>query len=123
MVFVAHSLGCLVVAEWANERTDPSVTAAFMVAAPDPDGDAFPPGGGGFGMATKTALSFPTMMVASRDDPYASFDYARDLAETWGSELVDIGARGHINAASGLGEWEEGWSLLEAFLQRQKARP
>lgn len=120
MVFVAHSLGCLVVAEWANDRSDPSVAGALLVAPPDPFGDAFPPGAGGFGGSTTAALAFPSLVIASQDDPYGSIDFARAAAETWGSEFVDLGAKGHINAASGLGAWDEGWGMLQLFLGRLK---
>ena len=116
MVLIAHSLGCLVVAEWANDRDDPAVKGAFLVAPPDPYGDAFPPGGGGFGDATSARLAFPSIVIASRDDPYGSIEHAQAAAETWGSEFVDLGARGHINAASGLGAWDEGWEMLQRFV-------
>jgi predicted alpha/beta hydrolase family esterase len=38
---------------------------------------------------------------------------ARQFAEVWGSEFVNIGAAGHINTASGYGEWPEGLALLQ----------
>jgi predicted alpha/beta hydrolase family esterase len=117
IVFVAHSLGCLVLAEWVNDREDPSVKGAFLVAPPDPEGDAFPPGGGGFADAASTRLGFPSVVVASRNDPYGTIEYAQATAETWGSEFVDLGAAGHINAASGLGGWEEGWTMLQRFVE------
>ena len=117
MVLIAHSLGCLVVAEWANERNDPSVAGAFFVAVPDPGAPAFPANASGFGDLAIAALSFPSLVVASRDDPYDGIDHARAVAETWGSEFVDLGARGHINASSGLGAWDEGWGLLQGFVE------
>jgi hypothetical protein len=120
MVFVAHSLGCLVVAEWANERSDPAVKGAFLVAPPDPYGPGFPPDAGGFGGSTSAPLGFPSLVVASRDDPYSTIDFARTTAETWGSDFVDLGAKGHINAASGLGAWDEGWEMLQEFVARPK---
>jgi predicted alpha/beta hydrolase family esterase len=116
VVFVAHSLGCLVVAEWANERSDPSVAGAFLVAVPDPSGPAFPKTATGFGDLTAAALAFPSVVIASRDDPYGSIDHAASVAETWGSEFVDAGAIGHINAASGVGFWDEGWQKLQTFV-------
>lgn len=121
MVFVAHSLGCLVVADWANERSDPSVAGAFLVAPPDPHGPAFPSDGGGFGGATSSLLGFPSILVASTDDPYGSIEHAGSLAETWGSELVDLGAKGHINVESGLGDWDGGWQMLAEFVKGLKA--
>jgi len=30
-----------------------------------------------------------------------------------GSRLVDVGPKGHINSASGLGMWPEGFALVE----------
>jgi predicted alpha/beta hydrolase family esterase len=117
MVFVAHSLGCLVVAEWANEHSDPSAAGAFMVAVPDPDGPVFPGAATGFGDPTAAALSFPSIVIASSDDPYGSVEHARAVAQTWGSEFVDAGKRSHINADSGLGGWDEGWGLLQKFVQ------
>jgi predicted alpha/beta hydrolase family esterase len=69
-----------------------------------------------FSPAPRQPLPFPTILVASRNDPYASFDTASGLAEAWGSQLVDVGRAGHINAESGLGIWEQGVALLETLL-------
>jgi predicted alpha/beta hydrolase family esterase len=116
MVIVAHSLGCLITTEWANDRSDPAVRGAFLVAPPDPYGPAFPPGAGCFGESIAAKLGFPSLVVASRDDPYGTIDRAREVAETWGSEFVDLGSKGHINAASSLGDWDEGWAMLQRFV-------
>jgi predicted alpha/beta hydrolase family esterase len=58
-------------------------------------------------------LPFPTIVVASRDDPYVAFERATAMAKAWGAELVDIGKAGHINSASGFGEWPDGERLLQ----------
>ena len=50
-------------------------------------------------------------------DPYADSPFVRQCAESWGSRLVNIGKAGHINAASGLGEWNEGHRLLESLIE------
>jgi len=34
-------------------------------------------------------------------------------SQAWGSPLVDVGSKGHINSASGLGMWSEGFALVE----------
>jgi predicted alpha/beta hydrolase family esterase len=34
----------------------------------------------------------------------------------WGSSFVDIDQAGHINADSGHGEWNEGYTLLQQFM-------
>jgi hypothetical protein len=37
------------------------------------------------------------------------------FADAWGSMFFDVGRKGHINALSNLGEWEEGRALLKEF--------
>ncbi|KEA40999.1 hypothetical protein CR64_19000 [Pseudomonas aeruginosa] len=54
-------------------------------------------------------------MVASSDDPYGSLQHARRMATGWAAGCVEVGALGHINAASGVGDWDTGWHLLQAF--------
>jgi len=110
-ILVAHSLGCLLVAHWL-QATRLRVAGALLVAVPDPAGSQFPADATGFAPVPDGAMPCPTIVVASRDDPYASIDYARQCAASWGSRLVDIGKAGHINAASGLGDWSAGHELL-----------
>ena len=61
----------------------------------------------------RVPLPFPSIVVASRDDPYVSLEQARSYATAWGSRWVDVGAAGHINSASNLGTWPAGYALLE----------
>lgn len=111
MVLVAHSLACLVVAHWAA-RTGRKVKGALLVAPPDPDGPNFPAAATGFSPLPAVALGFPSIVVASSNDPYGSIAFAQSWAQTWGSRFVGIGPAGHINSQSGLGEWRAGLSLL-----------
>ena len=67
---------------------------------------------------TPPALPFKNVVLASRTDPHCSYEQAQALARIWGSTWIDCGARGHINAESGLGDWPEGHELLLA-LQRE----
>ena len=60
-------------------------------------------------------LPFPSKVVFSQNDEWVTPVRARQFAEAWGSELVDIGAAGHINAASGYGAWPAGLALLESL--------
>jgi uncharacterized protein len=60
-------------------------------------------------------LPFASTVVASSDDPMCRPERARDLAQAWGSRFIDAGARGHLNADAGLGEWPEGRALLDAL--------
>lgn len=77
-----------------------------------------PPEAAGFADPPFTALPFLSLVIASSDDPFGSLDYARTKADAWGSEFMGIGARGHINEKSGLGEWPEGRAALAAFEAR-----
>jgi uncharacterized protein len=38
------------------------------------------------------------------------------MARLWAARLVTVGARGHLNSASGLGSWPEGRTLLADLL-------
>ncbi|MEL0253444.1 MAG: alpha/beta hydrolase, partial [Novosphingobium sp.] len=66
-------------------------------------------------------LPFPSILVASRNDPYMGIGQARNLARTWGSSFADAGEVGHINAESGLGDWTFGRLLLNRLLPRHVA--
>jgi predicted alpha/beta hydrolase family esterase len=114
-VLVAHSLACLQVAHWAA-ATSLTARAALLVAPPDPAEPVFPATATGFAPVPMTPLPFPSLVVGSTDDPYASLDFTQACARAWGSRFASIGAAGHINAASGLGAWREGRELLGELL-------
>ena len=118
VVIAAHSLGCLLVVHWASLKRS-NIAGALLVAVPDPSSPAFPSEASGFAPVPDIRLGFPTVVVASTDDPYGTVDFARGCANVWGSRFVNIGAAGHINAASGLGGWPVGFELLA---QLRKAR-
>lgn len=113
-IVVAHSLGCLVVAHWAA-RHRAAVHALLLVAVPDPLGPAFPPEARGFAPLPEALPGRRIRMVTSHDDPYAPGDHSATLAARWQAEHVDLGARGHLNAQSGLGDWPQAWAWIEAW--------
>jgi uncharacterized protein len=116
-IIVAHSLGCAVVAHLAALGRDLPVAAALLVAPADVDSaDHTPDIVRGFAPMPLARLSFPSMVVASTDDPYMSIDRARIFADRWGSIFVNVGAKGHINAESGFGPWPLGEALLDELL-------
>jgi hypothetical protein len=87
--------------------------AALLVAPADVDSDSHtPPEVHVFRPLPMTRLPFPTVVVASRDDPYVAFRRAIEMAKAWDAELIDIGEAGHINGGAGYGEWPEGERLL-----------
>ncbi|MDF1749300.1 MAG: alpha/beta fold hydrolase [Alphaproteobacteria bacterium] len=113
-VLVAHSLACLLVAH-AAPKIARKVRGAFLVAVPDPDAPAFPKEAMTFREVPSIRLPFPSLILASDDDPFGTTDYARRRAGEWGAGLILVGALGHINGASGLGDWKTGRALLEGF--------
>ncbi|TCS09247.1 serine hydrolase [Rhizobium sp. BK418] len=90
----------------------------MLVAVPDPASPAFPSQASGFADVPRKRFRFPSLIVASIDDPYGSLPYVETRAEQWGSELKVIGAAGPINGQSELGDWPEGLALLRNFLNR-----
>jgi uncharacterized protein len=116
VVLVAHSSSCALVAHWARDASADTlarVRGALLVAPSDPEGPNYPAGPTGFAPMPLQRLPFTSIVVASRDDKYVTMDRAREYASAWGSELVDLGDAGHINAASGLGSWAAGYGLLQ----------
>ena len=116
LLLVAHSLGCILTAWWAAHSPQAHrVTAALLVAPGDVEQPALAGPLPGWAPIARQRLPFPTLLVASQDDPFCSFERARQLARDWGAQLHDAGARGHLNADSALGDWPEGWALLQGI--------
>lgn len=113
-ILVAHSLGCHVVAEWALTDRDPSrIKGALLVAPPDLNQIDTPHTIRDFLPMALSPLPFPSTVLASQNDPYATIERTAVFAQNWGSEFIDIGRKGHINAESEIGLWSEGLLFLE----------
>lgn len=113
-VLVAHSLGCQLVAAWAaHSRHADSVQGALLVAPGDPQRDELRAALASWCPPVLQRLPFRSLLLASQDDPYCTFARAQAFASAWGSEFIDCGCRGHLNADSGLGDWPEGHRLVQ----------
>ena len=125
IVFVAHSLGNLLVAQAVPALTAAGlidrIKGAYLVAVPaarelsqlasvDP----------AFANIPRDPLPFPSVLVASSNDPFATLEEAADISAAWGSKLLEAGEQGHINTASGHGPWPEGMMSFAGFLSRLK---
>lgn len=111
VVLIAHSLGCATIAHWA--RLFPKkIKGAMLVAPSDLEAPAYDFPAIGFAPIPLQRLPFRTIVVASDDDPWVSPERAKFFTSHWGGELIDIGAAGHINAASGYGPWPGGMEIL-----------
>ncbi|RAK31290.1 hypothetical protein B0I29_11596 [Actinoplanes lutulentus] len=104
-VLVAHSAGCATVGFWARRHTGP-VRAALLVTPPWVE-DWMP----------RERLPFRSVVVASRDDPHATFAQAAALAAGWGAEVWDAGPVGHLDSKTGFGPWPAGERLVEALVR------
>lgn len=119
VVLAAHSLGCCLVAHWAaavHPHDGGSVQGALLVAPSDVEAPSYPPGTTGFTPMPLARLPFPSIVVASTDDEYVGLARAERFAAAWGSRLEVVGPLGHINSASRLGSWPQGFALLRDLL-------
>jgi uncharacterized protein len=118
VVLVAHSLGVHAVAHASAELKDSGVVGAFLVTPPSEHAIRAIPGiDPDFAPFHAASLPFKAVLIASRDDPYATYEETSALGDIWGAKLVDAGMSNHINTASGHGPWPEGLMSFAAFLQ------
>jgi predicted alpha/beta hydrolase family esterase len=119
VVLVAHSGGVMIVAHWATRHVR-RIHGALLATPADLESPL--PAGyptqealreNGWLPIPRTPLPFPSIVAASRNDPLAAFHRVADFAAAWGSRLADIGNVGHLNPASGFGEWLQ----AEAFVR------
>jgi hypothetical protein len=121
IILVGHSLACSTIAHHENAypATEcPKIRGALLVAPTD---ISVPQEGViDFSPMELKPLGFPSIVVASEDDPIGRFETAKMYAERWGSQFRNVGRKGHINAASGIGDWLEGLKFLRELLEMRK---
>jgi len=121
VVIVAHSLGVPTAIQAIPHFTQ-RVAGGFFVAPPDvANPDIRPRHLMTFGPYPSDPLPFPSIVIASRNDPFGSYEQAADMAAAWGSLLIDAGHAGHLNSESGHGPWPEGTMVFARFLSRLKS--
>lgn len=120
VILVAHSLGCHAVGWWNALGLEGSekVVGALLVAPPDVEDAPIDKRLRPFGPVPRKRLPFPSLLIGSGNDPYANLGHSRRMARIWGSQLIDAGPMGHINADSGLGDWPYGLFLLRRLIDR-----
>ncbi|MGU7784353.1 RBBP9/YdeN family alpha/beta hydrolase [Burkholderia sp. PU8-34] len=120
VIIVAHSAGTMMVAHWVARGATREVRGALLAAPADLE-TPMPAGyptidtlhDHGWLPIPRCALPFPSIVAASSNDPLTRVDRARAFARAWGSRFVELGAVGHLNPASGHGEWPR----AEAFIR------
>ncbi|UTW12377.1 RBBP9/YdeN family alpha/beta hydrolase [Marinobacterium rhizophilum] len=113
VILVAHSAGVLMVAHWAAKYQRP-IKGALLAAAPDLEAswpDSYPQPetlrSHGWAPLPRQPLPFPSILAASTNDYLAGFEAAATMASDWNAQLVNLGEVGHLNPASGYGDWPQ----------------
>jgi predicted alpha/beta hydrolase family esterase len=113
-ILIAHSLGCVTVAHWAASASR-RVRGALLVAPADLDRASCPDALREFSPIPRDRLPFASHVIASDDDPYATAERARQMADDWGAQITVLHRAGHINVAAGFGPWREGHRWVDAL--------
>ena len=95
------------------------IAGAFLVAPPDVENPKIRPKHlMTFGPYPRDPLPFPSVVVASTNDPFCDANVAGEMANCWGSLFIESGEHGHIDTASGHGPWPEGLMVFAEFMKR-----
>ncbi len=111
VVIAAHSLGCMATV-YLPDAVKARVQGALLVAPADPERRGVL---ADFAPVPYQRQPFPSIVVASSNDPYCPVRLAGAYARAWGSEFMRLNDAGHINVDSGHGEWPLGLALLQAL--------
>ncbi|MBS0338900.1 MAG: alpha/beta hydrolase [Proteobacteria bacterium] len=123
VVLAAHSLGCILVAWWAqHSKNTHKVRGALLVAPGDVERDDLRQMIPGWAPIARQPLPFPARLIAADNDPYCEAARSRQMAKDWGAALTEVGPLGHINAESGLGDWPEGRRWLQDLQQSNQKK-
>ena len=123
VILVAHSAGVLMTVHWAAKHQH-AIQGALLVTPPDlnirwpakyPSSDTLRLEG--WDPLPNQILPFPSIVVASTNDPLASLAAVMDMAKTWGSQLVNLGEVGHLNPAAGFGPWPQAEQFIHQLDQ------
>lgn len=134
VVLVGHSCGASAIVHAMTHLRSSRVVGALLVAIADLDdrdrftgllaelgpSGAFP---AGFTPLPELQMPVPAVLIASSDDPFCSPERAAEFAQTIGATLVEGGALGHVNTASGHGPWPDGLLRLGTFLRQLGPAP
>lgn len=121
-ILVAHSLAVslvnYVVAAWPQlypGRALP-VRGALLVGPSDVEAADYPPGPIGFSPVLLNPLPFPSIVVASTNDPRVTLERATQFAQAWGARLEIAGDLDHMGSDSKLGDWPQAKQWQDALL-------
>lgn len=120
VLLVAHSAGCLVAVHWAATYRGADVVGALLATPPALAAELPPEYPSvselrhhGWLPIPRRPLPFPSIVAASTDDPLGNPVRLQALARAWGSRWHSLGPVGHLNPASGFGDWPQALDLIE----------
>jgi predicted alpha/beta hydrolase family esterase len=129
VTIVAHSAGAIMLAHWAQWYQRADIVGALLATPADletPMPDGYPTLAAlqkhGWLPLPRTQLPFPSIVAASSNDPLATLARVEELAGDWGSHVVRLGHVGHLNPASGFGEWPFAEELIGRLESMQPTR-
>ena len=129
VTFVAHSAGVLMLAHWTNWYRRADIVGALLATPADletPLPEGYPTlaalQSNGWLPVPRNRLPFPSIVAASSNDPLATLPRVEELAGDWGSHVVRLGHVGHLNPASGFGEWPQAQELIARLDSMQPLR-
>jgi predicted alpha/beta hydrolase family esterase len=119
VILIAHSAGVITTVHWASRHRG-HVVGALLATPPDlvtPLPTEYPTldelADHGWLPVPMDPLPFPSILATSADDPLSDPARVRAFGAAWGSDVRDVGAVGHLNPASGYGEWPDAERLLD----------
>lgn len=114
VILIGHSSGSIAIAHWAT-KYNKKIKGALIVAPSDPEAPQYIFPAIGFAPVPTQKINFKTIVVASSNDQWVSLERAKEFANNWGSDFINIGEAGHINTASGHYRWDEGLAILKTL--------
>jgi serine hydrolase len=119
VVLAAHSAGVITTVHWATRHHRP-IQGALLATPPDlasPLPPEYPTIESlrehGWLPIPTSPLPFPSIVASSSNDPLGDPARIHELAVAWGSHFLELGTVGHLNPASGYGEWPLAVDLVQ----------
>lgn len=123
---VAHSFGCLTTIAALNQYPILKhwIDSIILVAPANP----LRFNSTGFGTTADNyvelfkqfTINVPSLMIVSENDPWLSYQDALHYANHWNIPYVNEGLAGHINVASGFGDWPQIYNYMSTVHQQHE---
>lgn len=110
---VAHSLGCILIANMAGRPLATKIRGALLVAPAQLERvETLHPCIVSFGASPTAPLPFPSIVIGSNNDPYMTPEELEQTSALWRGTHINLGSVGHINVASGFGRWPQAYDFM-----------